>query len=769
MSGVTASAPIVSTNGRNGHACKTPEQISAGWKCKKRNGAVVAFDCNKIRAALRRCFASVGEDVHDNLIINTITLGVVNNLLMTKKTCPDVEEVQQLIIQQLWGLGLFKAGEHYQNYREQHRLAREKHAGVLAQAAAVDEDRKHFPNPISYYQFLSKFARYNDAAGRRETWREACDRVMGWFKSLPRAALTEAEWAMLDASLFRHETCCAMRVVQMAGPALERCHVGAYNCAYTSITDLKSFAEFLYVLMAGGGCGFSVEEKYVSQLPRIARQKVPAVKTTYVVPDTTEGWCDALLYGLERWFAGEDVWFDVSLVRPKGARLKTKGGRASGPGPLLELLCFARKLVMSRQGKVLTDLDCHDLCCMIGRIVQVGGVRRAAAISFSDLDSTALRDCKSGNWYQHAVYRTMANNSAVYDGRPDIDTYLAEMTALVKSKSGERGIFNLKATLDLMPTRRERRLDIRGNPCGEINIRPRQFCNLSIVVARPWDTRATLLEKVRIAAYWGCLQKTATDFKYLRPEWKYNCEDEALLGVDITGHADCPLLRFGAPGRAELLRELAEEVRRVDVELSRRFGVRESAANTCVKPSGDSAVFFDCASGCSPWFDDYILRWVREPAASPMAKFLIAEGVPYATAPEDPSLLVFGFLRKAPKGATTRYQMTAIDQLNNWWEWKQNWAEHSVSCTVYVDEHEWPAVMAWCYENFDKITGLSFLPRDNGVYTYAPNEAVTAEHYAELEKNFPTINWAKLAYYEDGDETSASAGLVCTAQGCSVG
>ncbi len=765
MSGVTSSAPIVS-NGRNGHAQKSPEQIAAGWKCKKRNGATVDFNVEKIRTAIRKCFATVNPEAA--IFIEPITRAVVNNLLMSKNTQPSVEDVQRLILAQLWSNELFACAEHYQNYREQHRLQREKHAGVIAQAEAVAEDAQHFPNPISYYQFLSKFARWDDGKQRRETWKECKDRVMGWFKNLPRVKLSDAEWQELDDSLFQHETCCAMRVVQMAGPALERCHVGAYNCAYTAIRDLRSFAEFLYVLMAGGGCGFSVEDQYVSQLPRIARQKVPAVKHNYRVKDSTIGWCDALLYGLERWVDGEDVWFDVIDVRPKGARLKTKGGRASGPGPLLELLCFARKLIMSRQGRVLTDLDCHDLCCMIGRIVQVGGVRRAATISFSDLDSINIRDCKSGNWYQNHRYRSMANNSAVYEGRPDIDTYLAEMTALVKSKSGERGIFNLKATLDQMPFRRERRLDIRGNPCGEINIRPDQFCNLSILVARPWDTRESLLKKVRIAAYWGCMQKTATDFQYLRPTWRANCEEEALLGVDITGHADCPLLRFGAPGRAELLRELRDEVRRIDIELSRRFGVRESAANTCVKPSGDSAVFFDCASGCSPWFNDFILRWVRESADGPIAKFLIAEGVPYAPAPEDPSLLVFGFLRKAPEGSTIRHQMTAIDQLNNWWEWKSNWAEHSVSCTVYVDDHEWPGVMAWCYENFDKITGLSFLPRDNGSYTYPPNEEVNAEKYAELEASFPSLSWGKLAYYEDGDQTVSSQTPACVGGSCEI-
>jgi ribonucleoside-diphosphate reductase alpha chain len=597
---------------------------------------------------------------------------------------------------------------------------------------------------------------------------------MKWFKTLDRVKLYDNEWSELYNSLSNLETSCAMRVVQMAGPALERCNVGAYNCAYLPLNSLKAFSELLYVLMQGTGVGFSVEDSYISQLPRVKHQlnksstSNPKYIRTYIISDDTEGWCDALLFGMESWFDGYDVIFDLSLIRPKGSILRTKGGRSSGPEPLYNLLMFTRNIILSRQGKILTDLNCHDIACMIGKIVQVGGVRRAATISFSDLESTALRDCKSGNWYLTDVQRTMANNSAVYDERPDIDTFINEFSALIKSKSGERGIFNTRAVLDGMPERREKRSDIRANPCAEINLRPNEFCNLSITVARPNDTEETLMKKVRLATYWGCMQKTATNFNYLNPEWKKNCEEEALIGVDITGHADCPLLRFGAPGRSELLRKLRTEVDRVDLELSKRFGVNRSAANTCVKPSGDSGVFFNCASGCSPWFNDYILRYVREQAGSPVAILLESEGVPCATAPEDPSLKVFGFLIKAPEGATKRDGMTALDQLNNWLEWKENWAEHSVSCTIYVNEEEWPDVIAWCWKNFNKISGLSFLPRDNGIYAYAPNTAITKEQYELMLQNYPTINWAKLARLEKEDNTLTTQTYACTAGGCNI-
>jgi ribonucleoside-diphosphate reductase alpha chain len=380
-----------------------------------------------------------------------------------------------------------------------------------------------------------------------------------------------------------------------------------------------------------------------------------------------------------------------------------------------------------------------------------------------------MREAKSGSWWVNHKHRTMANNSAVYnDARPPMEQFLPEWTSLFMSKSGERGIFNRKAAFLHSPKRRKWGRHLPGcNPCAEILLRPFEFCNLSIVIARPDDTRETLCRKVRLATIFGKIQSLCTKFNYIRKDWKDNCEEERLLGVDITGHADCPLLRHTNKDRAALLAELNKVVEETDIELSKRWNVRRSAANTTVKPSGDSAVFFDCASGVSPWFSSHQIRWVRETTTSPVAKFLIDSGVPYAPAPEAPdSMLVFGFPRKAPAGATTRDDMTALQQFYNWLEWKKNWAEHSVSATIYVDDHEWLDLGAAVYENFDQVTGLSFLPKDNGIYSYAPNESVTEEQYREIESKFPDINWGKLPSYEDQDMTEASMTFACVGGSC---
>lgn len=738
---------------------------------RKRDGREVPFDEQKIFAAVKRCFMNGTHttEAESQRLAAQITRSVVNVLRRDGEPV-NVEHIQRIVIQQLWALELFDAAEHYQNYREERRKAREESPIADEFRRAVAEDAAHFPNQLQYYQFLSKFARFNDAASRRETWREACNRVMGWFKKISkkyRVSVREEEWAELDDNLYGLKAACAMRVVQMAGPALERCEVGVYNCAYHPIDCLEAFAELLYILMQGTGAGFSVEYEYVSQLPRIRKQKTgrKAVLHKHKIADSTEGWCDALLFGLKTWFAGEDVEFDDSSVRPAGARLKTKGGRASGPQPLRDLLAFTRKIIMARQGSYLTDLDVHDICCMTGKIVQVGGVRRASSISLSDLDSQAMREAKFGDWYPRAKWRSMANNSATYEERPDAVEFMEEWLALAKSGAGERGILNRAAMYKHLPARRKK-ARFGMNPCGEIILRPKEFCNLTIVVARIDDTEETLTRKVRAATFFGKLQSLCTDFRYLSPEWKKNCEEERLLGVDITGHADCPLLRYGAPGRAALLRRLAKVVEEVDVELSERWGVNRSAADTCVKPAGDSAILFDCGSGISAWFGDYILRWVRQPVNDPVTSLLKDEGVPWAVAPEDDSLVVFGFLRKAPPGATRRRNLTAIQQLENWLEWKLNWAEHSVACTIYVRPEEWLAVGHWVHEHFDDISGLSFLPADNGTYTYAPNEELTEKEYQKRLEAFPQINWAKLTRYEKEDMTTSAQTPACTGELC---
>jgi len=770
----------LTTNG-NARGQHSLEQLTSEWRCVKRNGDEVQFDVGKIRHAVDRCFQQIGmADADRPAMVEKITRGVVAAITQRELEKVAVEEVQRFVIAQLWTEGLFDAAEHYQNYREEHRKLRLTKPISTEVQSRFDEMQKHFPTDLQIYQLMSKFARWREEDQRRETWHELVyDRVMPWFKKTVRSKghdLEPQEWHMLSKAMYGLEASPAMRVVQMAGPALDRCNVGVYNCAYQPIEDLFSFPEMLYILMQGTGAGFSVESDYVSELPRIKKQR-GGKQETIVVEDSTEGWCNSFYEGLQRWWDGYDVWFNTDKVRKQGTRLKTKGGRASGPGPFLELMAFTRNMVMARQGRFLEDTDAHRLSCFTGRIVQVGGVRRAATISLSDLTSMGMRNIKSGSWYNDTTYwtdgryLTMANNSSVYDfpdQLPPVEVFMEEWLALVKSKSGERGIFNRQAALKHKPARRKA-AKFGCNPCAEIILRPYEFCNLSIAVARPDDTEETLTHKVVVAAYFGVMQSLCTDFRYIRGDWKKNCDEERLLGVDITGHADCPLLRHGAPGRAELLRRLNAKVAEVAQKLGQRFGINYSAANTTVKPSGDSAIFFDCASGVSPRFAAHQIRWVREAKDSPVSKFLIDAGVPYAPAPESPDRLwVFGFPKKAPEGCTLRNDMTAEQQFFNWLEWKTNWSEHSVSATIYVEEHEWPRLGALVYEHIDHITGLSFLPKDNGVYTYAPNEELTEEQFHDFVRKFPRLNWAKITHYEDEDMTTGSQTLACTNGGCSL-
>ncbi len=763
------------------------DAVAAEWTCKKRDGSVVPFDCGKVRKALFKCFHGVNPDVTSTedgvrgteLLVEEITKAVVNTIEAKHLTCPEVEQVQQFVIQQLWAKGLFDAAEHYQNYREEHRKKRATRPIPADVQARFTEMKEHFPSDLQIYQLMAKFARWNDELKRRETWKEVVyERVCPWlFKQdgITPDNLPQHERDELAAAMYNLEASPAMRVVQMAGPALDRCHVGAYNCAYAPTDDVFSFPELLYILMQGTGQGFSTESEYVSELPRIKRQRGKAPEVVKV-EDDTEGWCDSYRRGLELLWDGYDFVPDVSGVRKKNSRLKTKGGRASGPEPLCELFDFSRGLIKSLQGRYMEPHHAHRLNCFTGRIVQVGGVRRAALIGLSDILDQAIRDIKSGTWWasdkfwRDGRYLSMSNNSAVYecDGPPPVEVFMEEWLALVKSKAGERGIFNRQAVLKHSPKRRKWGRHKPGcNPCAEINLRPRQFCNLTIVIARAWDTVESLCRKVRLAAIFGKIQSLCTKFKYIRGEWKKNCEEERLLGVDISGHADCPLLRFGAPGRAELLRKLNKIVDEVDVEYSRRFGVNRSAANTTVKPGGDSAIFFDCASGVSPRYARRQVRWVREPKETPVARFLVDQGVPHAEAPEAPGeMLVFGFPKAAPEGSTLRDDMTALEQFRNWLEWKENWAEHSVSATIYVEDHEWPELGAEVYKNFEHITGLAFLPKDNGTYKYAPNEELTDEQYAKMEAEFPDLNWAKLPEYEDDDQTVTAQTFACVGDKC---
>jgi ribonucleoside-diphosphate reductase alpha chain len=580
--------------------------------------------------------------------------------------------------------------------------------------------------------------------------------------------IPNALWRELAQALYDHEVSCASRILQMAGPALEACNVAAYNCGFLNIDRLEAFGELLYVLMRGTGCGFSVEAECVAKLPTIAVRNESAAVASFMVPDTAEGWCEALVVGLRAWVAGEDVRFDLSGIRLAGAPLRTTGGRASGPEPLRRLLDFARELVLSRAGGRLSDLDVHDLCCMIGQVVQVGGVRRASEISLSDLNSEALRTAKSGAWWKSAPWRALANNSAVYNEKPSLDVFWSEWTALAESGNGERGIFNRWGVQNSCPERRTpERFGL--NPCGEIVLRDRQFCNLSSVIARYNDSVADLKRKVRLAAIWGTIQATLTDFRFLSAAWKQNCEEERLLGVDISGQMDCPLLRPGAPGRAALLQELKEVVVATNARFADALGIPRATAATCVKPSGNSAMLFDCSSGIHPRYARLQIRRFRAETTDPLTRMLQDAGVPWNRDPLNDRLVVFDFLPEpSPEGTPTRNDLSALEQLENWLEWKRNWAEHSISCTIYVEPHEWHEVGRWVYRHFEEVSSITFLPKDGGNYQLMPNEEIDEATYRARKAAFPTIDWSKLSRYEHDDRTIGAREYACVSGACSL-
>lgn len=643
-----------------------------------------------------------------------------------------------------------------------------------------------FVTPIQELQYYDKYARWNEELGRRETWEETVARVMAFFKSQISKKLTplpEIPWDELEQSMLQLEAMSSMRILQMAGPALERCHVGAYNCAYLPLDSWDAFGELLYVLMQGTGAGFSVEVDYVDTLPRIKRQHGDKPRR-YTVPDTTQGWCQALTMGLKAWASGDDIVYDFSRIRPQGAVLKTKGGRASGPEPLRNLLGFARDRLLSHQGKRIDPIDAHDIACYCGFIVQVGGVRRAATISLSDLDDRDMRDAKAGEFWLHNVQRSMANNSVVYHDRPKATTFLEEWIALAKSGTGERGIFNRGGLAGQLPKRRKKHGQFGINPCGEIVLRPRQFCNLSIAIARADDTIESLVNKVRIATIFGTLQSMLTDFQYLPESWKQNCEEERLLGVDITGQMDCPFLRPGyRPGfglaeaaemdRAETLSILRQVAIDTNKEYAAKLGIPQSAAVTCVKPSGNSSQLFNCSSGLHPRYAKHYIRRLRIGAYTPVGKLLKDSGVPYqpevGQAYDSATVLVFEFPVASPEGAPTRHDMTALDQLNNWFDWKMNFTEHNPSVTIYVNDWEWPAVGAWVYDHFDSIGGLSFLPKDGGMYQLAPYEEITEKEYKARVKELPAVDFSKLSEYEKEDMTEINREYACSGdKGCEL-
>lgn len=622
----------------------------------------------------------------------------------------------------------------------------------------------------SYYEELihvSRYARWRDEDNRRETWAETVGRLAAYYADRvhPEDSVKNASlYGEIFPAIYNLEVMPSMRALMTAGPALDRCNVAAYNCAYLVVDTPVAFDEAMYILMCGTGVGFSVEKKYVDKLPEIP-EGLYEDGTVITVGDSKAGWAKAFRQFLSLLYSGSIPKWDVSKVRPSGSRLKTFGGRASGPEPLVDLFSWTIALFKRAVGRKLSTLECHDLMCKIADVVVVGGVRRSAMISLSDVTDDRMRGAKMGEWYLRDGQRRLANNSAVYERRrPDMDLFMKEWTSLYESKSGERGFFNRAACQAIAERsgRRDPNHEFGTNPCSEIILRPFQFCNLSSVVVRSTDTLADLKRKARIAAILGTIQSSFTDFKYLRKIWRDNCEEERLLGVSLNG-----VLDRGITAKEEIA--LRETVVSVNKEWADLLGIPQSAATTCVKPEGTASQLVNSASGMHTRHSPFYLRTIRSDVKDPLTSFLIDSGIPWEVDVMNPANVVFSFPIKSPEGAATRDTFSAVEMLDFWKELQLNWCEHKPSVTISVKEEEWMTVGAWVYENFDILSGVSFLPYDGGSYKQAPYQELTESEYEEWVKKMPTsIDWMGLQDYEKEDTTTGSQELACTGGLCEI-
>jgi ribonucleoside-diphosphate reductase alpha chain len=626
-------------------------------------------------------------------------------------------------------------------------------------------------NKLDQYQeyiAASRYARFQDDKSRRETWPETVTRFVEYVFSRTPAITDNTELkADLYKSIVNLELMPSMRAMMTAGKSADRDNTCVYNCSYLPVDDPKSFDEAMFILLCGTGVGFSVESKYISQLPEVPDRLFDS-EHTIAVHDSKEGWAKSLRLLLAHLWAGEIPKWDVSNVRPAGARLKTFGGRASGPQPLVDLFEFTVATFKNAKGRRLHSLECHDLMCKIGEVVVVGGVRRSAMISLSDLDDERIRHAKAGPWWDTAPHRALANNSAVYNETPTVGKFMEEWLSLYNSHSGERGIFNREAAQKTVAKygHRDPNFEFGTNPCSEIVLRPYQFCNLSEVVVRHDDTKETLLRKVRLATILGTIQSTFTKFPYLRKVWQRNTEEERLLGVSLTGIYDNPLLTTQGEELNALLTELREESRRTNKEFAALLGIPTSASITCVKPSGTVSQLVDSASGIHPRHSKFYIRRVRGDKKDPLTQFLVNQGVPSEDCVYKPTqTTVFSFPQRAPDGLV-RSDVTPISHLALWLTYQRHWCEHKPSVTISVEEKDWPAVGAWTWENFSEISGVSYLPYDGGTYRQAPYEECTEEEYNELKAKIPQVNWLDLK--ENTDNVEGAQMLACSAGVCEI-
>ena len=632
--------------------------------------------------------------------------------------------------------------------------------------------------PTDYQKFIhtSRYARWIEKEKRRESWGETVKRYFDFFENhlaenqsykLSPELRSELENAVLNLEIMP-----SMRALMTAGEALRRDNTAGYNCSYVAVNRVRAFDEILYILMCGTGVGFSVERQYVEKLPTIAEHFSPS-DTTIIVEDSKAGWAKAYKELVSLLIGGQIPKWDVSKVRPSGARLKTFGGRASGPRPLEDLFKFTVDTFKRAAGRKLTSIECHDIVCKIAEIVVVGGVRRSALISLSNLTDERMRDAKSGAWWEANPQRALANNSVAYKEKPEIGVFLDEWVSLYKSKSGERGIFNRDAcrkTVSKLGERRDPSYEFGTNPCSEIILRDREFCNLTEVVIRPEDTQDSIARKIRLASILGTWQASLTHFPYLSSEWKKNCQEEALLGVSLTGILDNLLM--GTKDQ-KILQAVLEDLKQVAIdtnkEWSEKIGINQAAAITCIKPSGTVSQLTDAASGIHPRHNEYYIRTVRADRKDPLCQMMIEMGFPAEPCVMKPDhTMVFSFPMKA-EGSITRNDMTAIEHLELWLTYQRYWCEHKPSITITVKEHEWMDVGAFVYRHFDEISGISFLPHSDHSYRQAPYQDCTKEEYVALLETMPkNVDWSLLKNYEKEDKTTGTQTFACSGDKCEL-
>ena len=632
--------------------------------------------------------------------------------------------------------------------------------------------------PTSYQEFihLSRYSRWLPEEGRRETWDETVARYFDFFtdhvKEMTGYDMDFKTRNELEVAVLSQRVMPSMRCLMTAGEALKRENIAGYNCSYVAVDRIQAFDEILYILMNGTGVGFSVERQFVSELPKVA-EEFHVSDTVITVADSKLGWAKAFKELMGMLYIGQIPRWDLSKVRPAGAPLKTFGGRASGPAPLEALFNFTVTTLKGSAGRKLSSLECHDIVCKIAEVVVVGGVRRSALISLSNLSDDRMRHAKAGQWWNDNPQRALANNSACYTEKPDMGIFMNEWTALYDSKSGERGIFNRESANRMAEMNGRRTVEgyeFGTNPCSEIILRNREFCNLSECVVRAGDTKETLLEKVRIASILGTLQSTLTNFKYVSSAWKKNCSEERLLGVSLTGIMDCRLTNGKDKNIAGLLEELKAEAVKTNKEWAEKLGIPQSAAITCVKPSGTVSQLVDAASGIHARHNPYYIRTVRGDKKDPLTQMMTDQGFPVEDDVMNPSnTAVFSFPMKVDKGAVFRTDMTAIEQLELWLTYQKHWCEHKPSVTISVKEDEWMEVGAWVYKHFDWMSGVSFLPFSEHTYQQAPYQDTDKEGYEFLLKKMPKeVDWTKLSEYESMDMTIGAQELACASGACEI-